>query len=94
LRYRPSFEGGEFVAEVGALIAVGRTSSVYAYCSGSVIKVPHPDVPNEWASQEAIYCDLARRLDVPVPECRGLVTLHGRDAIIFERIDGPSMWQE
>ena len=77
---------------VGPLVAAGRTSDVYAYGIGSVVKVPRPDVPAHWPAMEARFTSAVRRLGIPVPEVRGLVQVDGRDAIVFERIGGDSMW--
>ena len=77
---------------VGPLVATGRTSDVYAYGVGAVVKVPRPDVPDHWAEKEARFTAAARRLGAPAPEVKGLVCIDGRDAIVFERIGGESMW--
>ena len=84
---------GEAVITVGPLVATGRTSDVYAYGDGSVVKVPRPDVPPHWAEKEAEFTAAVRRLGAPAPEVRGLVRIEGREAIVFERVDGESMWQ-
>ena len=78
---------------VGPLIAAGRTSDVYEYGPDSVIKVPRPTVPAHWASREARHTAEVRALGAPAPEVRGIVEVDGRDAIVFERVHGPSMWE-
>jgi aminoglycoside phosphotransferase (APT) family kinase protein len=79
---------------VGQLVAVGRTSDVYAYGHDSVVKVPRPDVPGHWAGMEAEFTTAVRRLGVPAPEVRDLVQIEGRQAIVFERVSGESLWQK
>ncbi|MBT8241512.1 MAG: phosphotransferase [Acidimicrobiales bacterium] len=79
--------------DVGELVAVGRTSEVYAYGNDSVVKVPRPDVPEHWAHDEAQFTRAARTCGVPAPEVVDVIELDGRPAIVFERIDGPSMWE-
>ena len=76
----------------GELVATGRTSEVYAFGAGSVVKVLRPDVPPHWATLEAEFTDAVRRLGMPAPEVRGVVEVDGRAAVVFERIDGDSMW--
>lgn len=78
---------------VGALVAAGRTSDVYDYGGDSVVKVPRPDVPANWVGMEARFTDAVRQLGAPAPEVRELVEIGGRPAIVFERVDGDSMWQ-
>ena len=77
---------------IGALVAVGRTSDVYEFGRGSIVKVPRPTVPPHWASEEALYTSAVRELGAPAPNVRDVVQIEGRDAIVFERVDGSSMW--
>lgn len=81
------------MTKIGSLVAVGRTSDVYSYGSDSVVKLQRPDVPPSWAAMEADYTAAVHRLGVPAPVVRDLVQVEGRDAIVFERIDGRSMWE-
>lgn len=78
---------------IGQLLAVGRTSDVYAYGADSVVKVPRPDVPAHWSEMEARFTSALRQLGAPAPEVRDLIDVDGRQAIVFERVDGESMWQ-
>jgi aminoglycoside phosphotransferase (APT) family kinase protein len=80
--------------QVGELVGRGRTSDVYEYGPGSVIKLPHDDVPHEWAEFEAAVTDAVVSMGVPAPQVRDVVTVQGRRAVVFERIDGESMWQQ
>lgn len=78
---------------VGEFVASGRTSEVFAYGHGSVVKVPRPGVPSEWSEHEARFTEAVRSRGVPAAEVRGLVDVDGRRSIVFERLDGVSMWQ-
>ncbi|MEO1064958.1 MAG: aminoglycoside phosphotransferase family protein [Actinomycetota bacterium] len=78
---------------MGPLVAVGRTSVVHAYGAGAVVKVPRPEVPAHWAALEARNTASVRALGLPAPQVLDVVTVGGRDAVVFERIDGDSMWQ-
>lgn len=77
---------------IGGLVAAGRTSDVYAYGSDSVVKVPRREVPTHWAAMEARFTAAVRALGAPAPDVRELVDVDGRQAIVFERVDGESMW--
>ena len=79
---------------VGELVGRGRTSDVYAYGSGAVIKVSHRDVPDDWPAFEARQTEAVRAIGAPAPRVLDLVDIDGRSAIVFERIDGPSLWQQ
>lgn len=78
---------------VGEFVASGRTSEVFAYGDGSVVKVPRPGVPPQWSEYEARFTEAVRSRGVPAAEVRGLVDVDGRSSIVFERLDGLSMWQ-
>jgi len=80
--------------QIGELVGRGRTSDVYAYGTGSVIKVPHPNVPADWPQLEAQLTEAVRAQGVPAPEVRDVVEIDARSAIVFERIEGLSLWQE
>ncbi len=78
---------------VGELLANGRTSEVYAFGNDSVVKVPRPGVPAEWAGLEARFTEAVRRIGAPAPIVLEMVEIEGRESIVFERIEGISMWQ-
>ena len=75
------------------LVAAGRTSDVYEFGHGSVVKVARPDVPDHWAVLEAEYTAAVRTVGVPAPLVIDVIIVDGRNAIVFERIDGRSMWE-
>ncbi len=43
---------------------------------------------------EATYTSAVFECGAPVPKVLGIEVVDGREAIIFERVDGPSMWDE
>ena len=79
---------------LGELIAVGRTSKVYAVGSERAAKVLNAGVPAHWAEAEAAFTTAIRFLGIRVPEVHDVTTIDGRTAIVLERISGPSMWEE
>jgi len=80
--------------QVGELVGRGRTSDVYAFGADSVIKMPHDDVAADWPQFEAALTQAVHALGVPAPRVLDVVDVDGRDAVVFERVDGPSMWQQ
>lgn len=77
----------------GELVATGRTSKVFRYGRDSVVKVLRVGVPDNWAALEASLTAAVKERGVPAAEVRDMVMVDGRPGIVFQRIDGPSMWQ-
>ncbi|MGB5757552.1 MAG: aminoglycoside phosphotransferase family protein [Acidimicrobiales bacterium] len=82
------------MTQLGRMIAPGRTSDVYEFGRGSVVKVPRPGVPAGWAAIEAEITAAVHSDGLPTPAVRGLEVVKGRESVVFERIDGQSMWQQ
>lgn len=80
------------MTSIGSLLAVGRTSDVYEFGRGSVVKVPRPTVPSHWAAREARFTRAVRELGASAPSVCDVVQVEGRDSIVFERVAGASMW--
>lgn len=79
------------MSRLGQLVAVGRTSDVFEFGPGAVVKVPRPSVPAHWAADEAEFTAAVRALGAPAPAVLDVVQVQNRDAIVFERVWGPSM---
>jgi thiamine kinase len=78
----------------GDPVARGTRSVIHAYGRGAVIKVPEPETPESWIHFEAAYAEAARGSGAPVPRFLGMETVAGRAASVWQRIDGPSLWQQ
>ena len=75
------------------VVARGSRSSVHAYGRGAVIKVPKPATPASWILAEAKYVEAVRAVGAPAPALLGIEQVFGRPATVWERVDGPSLWQ-
>ncbi len=73
-------------------MSAGRTSDVFEFGRGAVVKVPRPDVPEHWAGIEADLTSVIHGFGLPVPTVLDVVIIGGRSCVVFQRIDGPSMW--
>lgn len=82
------------MVERGALIGEGRTSEVFTYGAGYVVKLLRSGVPPDWADLEAYMTGVVHSLGLPVPDVDGVVAIDGRPGVVFEHVAGPSMWQE
>ncbi len=83
---------GRELTKRGRLLARGRTSDVYEYGADAVLKVSRPDVPDHWPAMEARFTAAIHGAGAPAPAVHEVVSIDGRDAIIMERVRGPSMW--
>jgi aminoglycoside phosphotransferase (APT) family kinase protein len=79
---------------LGDVVAYGSRSVVHAYGRGAVAKVPRPATPDSWIHAEAEYVEAVRRVGAPAPSLLGLEQVFGRPASVWERVDGPSLWQQ
>jgi len=55
--------------------------------------VPYAHLPDDWTVFEAEIASGIFAAGLPVPEVRDVIEIDGRTAAVFERIEGPSMWQ-
>jgi aminoglycoside phosphotransferase (APT) family kinase protein len=79
---------------LGDVVARGSRSLVHAYGRGAVVKVPKPTTPDSWIRAEAEYVEAVRAVGAPAPSLLGLERIDARPASVWERVDGPSLWEE
>jgi aminoglycoside phosphotransferase (APT) family kinase protein len=79
---------------LGEVVAHGSRSWVHAYGQGAVVKIPKPATPESWILAEAEYAEAARTVGAPAPELLGIERISRRQASVWKRVDGPSMWQQ
>jgi Ser/Thr protein kinase RdoA (MazF antagonist) len=72
------------------LVASGRTSEVFAYGAGRVLKLDRPEW-NGLSAFEATVLDQLAAAGLPVARAHGAVTVDGRGGVILDRVDGPSL---
>lgn len=82
------------MVNVGDLLAVGRTADVHAFGNDAVIKIPRPDTPSHWAEIEADLSTAVHGHGLPAPAVRDVTVVDGRTCVVFDRVSGPSMWQQ
>lgn len=69
----------------------GRTSVVYPYGEGMVVKVYPSDEDIAGIQQEAEAAQLVDRLGVPTVHCYGVIDYQGSPGVVFERLSGPDL---
>jgi aminoglycoside phosphotransferase (APT) family kinase protein len=78
---------------LGEVVARGSRSVVHAYGRGAVIKVPKPATPAGWILAEARHVEAVRAVGAPAPALLGVEEVFGRPATVWERVDGPLLWE-
>jgi aminoglycoside phosphotransferase (APT) family kinase protein len=79
---------------LGEVVARGSRSVVHAYGRGAVIKVPKPATPAGWILAEAKHVEAVRAVGAPAPALLGIEEVFGRPATVWERVGGPSLWEQ
>ncbi len=74
-----------------SLIARSGTAEVYAWHDGQVLKLFYDWCPAEWKEHEASNARAVSATNLPLPKFIDTVQIQGRQGIIYERVNGPSM---
>ena len=79
---------------LGDPIAVGRTAEIYAYGEGKVLKLFLSTTPQAWIDKEIEIGRYIQATGLSVPKVYERVKQNGRDGVVYERIEGPSLLNE
>jgi uncharacterized protein (TIGR02172 family) len=88
-------EGQANMNEVpGQPIAYGRTAEIFAWGEGQVLKLFY-----DWFALENIECEaqitrVIHASGLPVPAVGEIININGRHGLIYERVDGISMFKQ
>jgi aminoglycoside phosphotransferase (APT) family kinase protein len=75
----------------GVVIGRGRYADVFNWDDGQVVKLFHQGLPEHLAKREFIATRVLYEAGLPVPEVFGVVTVQGRNGLVLEKVEGPSM---
>jgi aminoglycoside phosphotransferase (APT) family kinase protein len=75
-------------------IALGRTAEIFPFEEGKVLKLFYPAIPLSWIDREVDIGRYIQDLQLPVPKVYERMKLNGREGVVYERIDGPSLLNE
>ena len=73
------------------IIAKGRSSEVFAYNDGMVLKLFNHGLAMNYVESEAIFVRVLHDRGLPVPRVIRLIQVDQRWGIVYEKIDGVSM---
>jgi len=79
------------VSELQQPIAVGRTAEIYPFEEGKVLKLFFPTIPQAWIDKEIGTGRYIQDAGLPVPKVYETASRDGRQGVVYERIDGPSL---
>ena len=74
--------------------AVGRTAEIYPFGEGKVLKLFFPTIPQAWIDKEVDTGRHIQEAGLPVPKVYETVKRDGREGVVYERIEGPSLLNE
>lgn len=75
-------------------IAVGRTAEIFPFEDGKVLKLFFPTIPQAWIEREVDIGRYIQGAQLPVPKVYERTKSDGREGVVYERIDGPSLLNE
>lgn len=75
----------------GDLLGRGRTADVFAWEDGRVLKHFHAWVPQEWVELEYQKAQAVVAAQVDTPAVHNLLEMEGRPALVYDRVDGPTL---
>jgi len=76
--------------EPGPMLGQGRTAEVLAWGDGQVLKLMLAEFGRD-VEKEMLATGAVHDAGLPVPAVEGMVEVRGRQGIVMERVDGPSM---
>jgi len=76
---------------LGEPIATGRTSEIFAWEDGHILKLLRPGFHPGLIQQEEVITTAIYQAGIAVPKIYEVVEVNGRPGIVYERINGPSL---
>ena len=73
-------------------IATGRTADIHAWQEGLVLKLFHDWFELENIEYEARIARAVHASRLPVPAVGEIIRVNGRNGLVYQRVDGDSMW--
>jgi uncharacterized protein (TIGR02172 family) len=75
-------------------IAYGRTAEIYAWQRGHVLKLFYDWFEVEDIEYEARIARAIHASGLPVPAAGDIIHVNGRHGLVYQRVDGATMWKE
>ena len=79
---------------LGQPLAYGRTAEIYAWGPGQVLKLFYDWYDPESVEYEARIARAIQENGLPVPAIGEILRVNGRLGLVYQRVDGPSLWEE
>lgn len=78
----------------GALIGQGRIAEVFAWGDNQVLKLFRDWCPPDWVDREAQIARTVQATGLPAPVVGEVVEVDDRRGILYQRIEGPSLFEK
>ena len=82
------------ITSLGKPLARGATAEVYAWGNDQILKLFHDWMPTYAIEYEAQIARAVHAAGLPVPAVGEIVEIDNRLALVYERVDGPTMDQD
>jgi uncharacterized protein (TIGR02172 family) len=81
------------IENLGQPIALGRTAEIYAWHNDQVLKLFYDWFGLENVETERRISQSVHASGLPTPEVGEIISMDGRYGLLYERVDGISMWK-
>jgi tRNA A-37 threonylcarbamoyl transferase component Bud32 len=79
---------------LGRPIAVGSNSEVFSWGDHQALKLGYPWAPVDWIEAEFSVGRDIQGMGLPIPKVYERVRVNDREGIIFEKVEGPTLFEE
>lgn len=79
---------------VGIKIGEGRTAEIFLWGDHQVLKLFHAGTPHENIDYEARIAQIITEAGIQAPAFGGMIEVNGRSGIVYERVQGASMFAQ
>lgn len=81
------------MTDLGQPVALGRTAELYAWQDGQVLKLFFDWFDLDSIRYEQRMAQAVHASGLPVPAAGDILQVNGRNGLVYERVDGTSMWE-
>ncbi|MBL6449586.1 phosphotransferase [Fulvivirga sp. 29W222] len=77
--------------KMGELVSAGDRAEIFTYGSGTLVKLFRKEISSRHIQREANNTMTAKAYGLPVPAVKDIIHFNGREGIVMEHIQGPTI---